>query len=366
MGNDTRELRIVGTNDQGELGYYRKQLLEEAWEFIPATFSLADIAWLDDAAVDNPVTEYAEGWDVDLDGVMRVGDVDYPIHIEGWNPVCTPAQATVQLPGGGELSFGLHSVDAWTPWRELNPAFDGTTEASLGTLWFDEDTLASTDPEVMAVVAELQPLHREAFSLWIEGTTSGLRLDTKGVRERVEIVAMEKGVEDFEAGAQAFVDHLDPAKFEELAADPSLVIDPATASAGQLQDAIAANQALLDALKKGELQDARSLSDFRSSFRQSRRLTNTMFVVNGVLRITGIRLIGRIGDKRRPKAKRSTKFGVWTSKVSMVLENTTGMIVRSKKKDRLERRAAKQEYRSAKDLLERRIATYEEALAGME
>lgn len=362
LGNDTRELRIVGTNGDGELGYYRKQLLEEAWEFIPASVSLADIAWLEDASVDNPVTQYGEGWDVDLDGVMRVGGVEYPIHIEDWNPVCTPAQATVELPGGKELSFGLHSVDAWTPWRELNPAFDGTTEASLGTIWFDEETLASTDPDVLAIVDELRPLHREAFSLWIEGTTQGIHLDTKGARERVEIVALEQGEESFEAAEEAFLAHLDPAKFLELSAEPTLLVDPATASQGQIEDAIAVNQALLDALTKGELDGARDLSDYRSNFRQSRRLTNTMFVVNGVLRITGIRLIGRIGDKRRPKAKRSTKFGVWTSKVSMVLENTTGMILRSKKKDRLERRQAKAEYKEAKAILKDRIETYEDAL----
>ena len=362
LGNDTRELRILGTDPDGELGYYRKQLLDEAWEFIPATFSLADIAWLEDESVDNPVTQYGEGWDVDLDGLMRVGGVEYPVHIEDWNPVCTPAQATVELPGGKELSFGLHSVDAWTPWRELNPAFDGTTEASLGTLWFDDETLASTDPDVMAIVDALRPLHREAFSLWIEGTEQGIRLDTMGVRERVEIVALKESPETFKAAEEAFLAHLDPAKFVELSSEPTLLVDPATASQGQLQDAIAVNQALLDALKGNDLEGTRNLTDYRSNFRQSRRLTNTMFVVNGVLRITGIRLVGRIGDKRRPKAKRSTKFGVWTSKVSMVLENTTGMIVRSKKKDRLERRQAKAEFKAAKRILKDRIKLYEDAL----
>ena len=366
LGNDTRELRIVGTNDDGDLGYYRKQLLEESWEFIPAPISLADIAWLDDEAVDNPVTQYGESWDVDLEGVMRVGGAEYPIHIEDWNPVCTPAQATVSLPGGGELSFGLHSVDAWTPWRELNPAFDATTEASLGTIWLDEDTLASTDPEVMALVEELRPLHREAFSLWIDATTQGIRLDTKGVLERVEIVAMEEGFTSFEASQAAFVAHLDPSSYLEMSADPSLIVDPASASQGQLEDAIAANQELLEDIRSGDPEQIKGLSEFRSSFRQSRRLTNTMFVVNGVLRVTGIRLVGRIGDWRRPKAKRSTKFGVWTSKVSMVLENTTGMIVRSKKKDRLERKKAKAEYKEAKAILKERIERYEEALDAME
>ncbi|MFT5587236.1 MAG: hypothetical protein ACI9VR_004844 [Cognaticolwellia sp.] len=226
----------------------------------------------------------------------------------------------------------------------------------------NHETLASTDPDVMALVEELRPLHREAFSLWIEGTDQGIRLDTKGVRERIEIVAMETGAESFEAGEEAFLAHPDPAKFVELSSEPTLLVDPATASQGQLQDAIAVNQALLDALKGDDLEGTRNLTDYRSNFRQSRRLTNTMFVVNGVLRITGIRLVGRIGDKRRPKAKRSAKFGVWTSKVSMVLENTTGMIVRSKKKDRLERRQAKAEFKEAKRILKDRIELYEDAL----
>jgi len=259
--------------------------------------------------------------------------------------------------GEAVLPLELHFVDAWTPFREPNPGYDGTPKGSLGTLLLPESSAAIADPAVQGVIAAPEPHLLDTYGLRVEGNTEFIAFSSVGFMKRgkTELLAATAGgtPEETLTGREAALVHT---AWVEAASDPSLILpDPENASILELDTAIAANVALMERLMdvKAKAEDKRA---------GSLVLSGTMIGVNVIMRATGIRLAGRIGDKMRPKVKRPTKLGVWFSKVAYVLENTASMVIRATKKDGQTLRAMRPDYRMAMDMLGERVREYQAEL----
>jgi len=356
LGNDARELRVVGRGPGGELGYYWKALLDESWQFQATPLSLAEIRWLDPAELGGtpdlaPSEDFALRGQLDVKGV---GLLD--VHIPDFNLTCTPATVNVSV-GDSVLPLELHLVDAWTPFREPDPGYDGTPKGSLGTLVLPEGAADSADPAVQELIAALEPHLLDTYGVWVEANDGYVEFSSVGFMKRgdTELLAATSGTtaEEVKVGREAALVHT---RWIEAASDPGLILaDPSTAFIGQLEAALAANIAL-----KERLQDLKAKQEDKRA--GSLLLSGTMIGVNVVMRATGIRLAGRIGDKMRPKVKRPTKVGVWFSKVAYVLENTASMVIRATKKDAQTLRAMRPDYRMAMDILGERIRAYQAEL----
>ncbi len=356
QGNDARELRVVGKGPDGAEGYYSKQLLEDTWTFQPTALSLAEIRWLDPALYGGE-PDLAPSEDFALQGQLDVrGLGTYDVDIPDFNLTCTPATVNVQV-GETVLPLALHMVDAWTPFREPDPGYDGMPKGSLGTLLLPESSAAIEDPAVQEVIAALEPHLLDTYGIWVEANQGFVEFSSVGFlkRGRAELLAAAEGgtPEETAIGREAALLHT---AFTEAASDPDLIVDdPAKASTAELEAALASNIALLQ-----RIQDLRAKQQDKRA--GSVALSGVMVAVNVVMRATGIRLAGRVGDALRPKVKRPTKVGVWFSKVAYVLENTASMVIRATRKDAQTLRAMRPDHRMAQDLIGQRIRLYQAEL----
>ncbi len=357
LGNDARELRIAGRGPEGQPGYYWKALLDEAWRFREAPISVAELGWLQQDRLGEP-PQLVESKDIAMRGHLVVkGLGTFEVSVPDFNRTCTPATVDVTV-GATVVPLELHLVDSWTPFREPDPGYDGTTKGSLGTLTQAEGAPEPTDPEALALLEALEPQLLDTYGLWVEANHGYAEARSVGMGKRGDVtllVATEGATpQEVELTKEKSLTHT---SFLEATQDPELIIaDLASADTWQLQQVIDANEALADRISdlKHKQQDKRA---------GSIALSGAMIGVNVVMRATGLRLIGRIGDKRRPHVKHPTKVGVWFSKVTYVLENTASMVIRATRKDARTLRSMRTDHAMAMDVLGERLRAYEAELA---
>ncbi len=357
LGNDARELRVVGRGPGGELGYYWKGLLESAWHFRETGLSLGSIRWLEAADLGGE-PDLAPAEEIAMAGQLTIkGLGSFDVEVADFNLTCTPANLDVHV-GETVLPLELHLVDAWTPFREPNPGYDGSPKGSLGTVLLPQEGADLTDPAVQEVLEALDPHLLDTYGLWVEYNERYAEFSSVGFgkRGRVDLLVTTGGTdgESVQAGRELALTHV---AWVEAAMDPSLVLaDPETAGSTELEAAIKANIDLMH-----RLQDLKAKQEDKRA--GSLLLSGTMVAVNGVMRATGIRLAGRIGDKLRPHVRRPTKLGVWFSKVAYVLENTASMVIRATRKDAQTLRSMRSDFRMAMEVLGNRVRTYQAELA---
>jgi hypothetical protein len=187
-GNEAREVRVIGTNAEGERGFYALSFATNNWSFVRAPVVLDEQNWLSDDDVRRGSADFAASHG-DLarstlpKGPQRRqvwrGQLNVAVGADGgllpalsaqidFHPACSPATLSFEVPFGDDVEVvraTLHTVDAWTPARRHHPGHDGTSLVLLGTLVFDDATLMDQRPPVRQLTRALRPYHHNTFAL---------------------------------------------------------------------------------------------------------------------------------------------------------------------------------------------------------
>jgi hypothetical protein len=130
VGNDSRELRVVGDDANGERGMYVKQLRDNTWRFVSGValnlvrkgdqLHVDEDDWLDvNAASRVPVRpqRYAGA----LEGPRALGHIS--ARVDDFSFHCSPFTLTLTI-DGVDVPLLVHAVDAWTIFTHENPVDD--------------------------------------------------------------------------------------------------------------------------------------------------------------------------------------------------------------------------------------------------
>lgn len=191
QGNFTRTMRVIGTNEDGTLGYYEKQLLDKEWSFTPYPFEITDEDWLDDSKpelqadeMEHTYTGYiscndekVEGITVSVKGVSLCSEDDLVMNIN-----YKAADGTEEV-----FESTLYAVEKWTYIRRYDSGFDGTVRSYFVTPEFDENKLNSTEysEDFKMILTDIfAGRHHKVFCFSAEGTTDFFQMEIDGQRER--------------------------------------------------------------------------------------------------------------------------------------------------------------------------------------
>lgn len=99
-GTEHRIMRVEGTNEQGDTGYWQKDTAGSSWEFV----ATGDPQTGKPLPLDGPHVGASE--DAVLEGLVD----GRPARLTGFNPYCSPTTLRIDF-AGGPLDLVLHSVD---------------------------------------------------------------------------------------------------------------------------------------------------------------------------------------------------------------------------------------------------------------
>ncbi|MBF0361372.1 MAG: hypothetical protein HQK49_10185 [Oligoflexia bacterium] len=192
LGDDNRELRVVGVNSRGEMGFYHKKISEDEWLF--NSFSAAEIKKSlilsslykntfsypyikSDSTISSSelLKDYPQGT---ISGVAKLGDLaeDIKVEMQNFNIFQTPDQpSTIKITtkSGKTIDLKMRTSDEWslTTLSKSNPQLigksEGTPKVLKCTLDISEEYLNSNDNEVKVVIDIFRKYHLKsnAFSL---------------------------------------------------------------------------------------------------------------------------------------------------------------------------------------------------------
>lgn len=220
-GNAERELRVAGYDEDGNEGYYFKKIFEREWAFKQADVRINPERLLDNEDVLHPERAMLAR----SEDERYSGEIDIPglgkrqVELVDFNLECSPAKLLITPGSGGPaVEAELHTIEAWTGIKRLDPGYDGTPKIMYGTL-------IAKDPENAPAVLRNRHLDTFAFSVrastdYIEimeanapkgaritgrlvrrgadpnGTFAGLELDTKNVYGAMSRSALEEVLYD--------------------------------------------------------------------------------------------------------------------------------------------------------------------------
>ena len=173
-GNGERELRVQGTDQAGDFGYYYKKLNEQNWNFkiTGEQFSAEDILDTDSERFElGPLT------DMHFTGKILLDEKEYQAEILNFNLTQSPANIVVKLGGEHKLQFKLHTVDGWTMQSLENPGHDGSPKLFLGTLELeDDDSLSDVERQF---AQQLQRYHLKTFKFYAMATDEYVVIESR-------------------------------------------------------------------------------------------------------------------------------------------------------------------------------------------
>lgn len=155
-GNAARELRVAGTNQFGEPGYYSKQIFadkSEDWVFVPAALALSESSFLPVTAAGLPLEVQAT-----LSGPSQFLQFSGSVWQRGHHiPEITCTIPNFIMSEGScilELAYKdekkqitLHPVEMWSFMFRNNPGLDGTPKDFFVTFEYPAGSLHSRYPE---------------------------------------------------------------------------------------------------------------------------------------------------------------------------------------------------------------------------
>jgi hypothetical protein len=168
-GNSARELRVAGTNREGDTGYYRKMIFDGKWEFVayPVALDEAKLLRSPGTQPDRITGNDAQNNDVHYFGRIRKNGSYVPntsVELLDFNLAESPA--TLRITDSGVVTdITLHTAEAWTYLIRNDPGRDGTPKIFLGTLEIN----GNEEPQGL-IAKELQYNHLETFRFIVEAT----------------------------------------------------------------------------------------------------------------------------------------------------------------------------------------------------
>ncbi len=164
QGNAARELRVAGTNAQGQTGYYSKAIFDsrpEDWAFVAVPLNLAEETFLPVTAdgVPQEVLENLSGPSQDLQfsgSVWQEGRRIPEVKCSISDFIMSEGACTLELTYKDETkSITLHPVEMWSFMFRNDPGFDGTQKNFFITFEYPASALESKHPEFQSVLQKL-------------------------------------------------------------------------------------------------------------------------------------------------------------------------------------------------------------------
>lgn len=233
LGNESRELRVAGTDKDGKTGFYSKMLNAAEWKFVPADLVLDESVFLNPQKEEiGPEAEFSyEGYL--LKNGTRMNDVT--CSITGVS-LASEDKCSVSVRRGTEVfESTLFCVEKWTYMRRYDPGFDGTARYYFITPEFDAAAFAKYSEGFRALLDEIfGSRNHELFVFSAEVTEHYFQFDAFSQKRDLKDVIVNPNKYTFFAGRGGV--SVKPELFKrgivmdmpilKKSTDPSLMLEP--------------------------------------------------------------------------------------------------------------------------------------------
>ena len=179
QGNSARELRVGGTNEDGEVGYYHKMINDSEWSFTRADIHLDSTTFLD-----SKKPEMAESRILEYNGYLAKNGEnleDVSCKIKGVDLHST-GKCELEISCGEDLfKCTLFLVEKWTYITRDKPGYDGTSRNYFVTAECDLSNLDSYSPEFKELISDMfEGKNHALFAISGEGTEAYFHIELAG------------------------------------------------------------------------------------------------------------------------------------------------------------------------------------------
>lgn len=176
IGNSARELRVAGLNENGESGYYYKNIFDKKWLFKKTNISLKKSDFFSNSSY----SKDQQSQDLKYTGFINLPNgLRYKAELSNFNLQCSPANLIIHL-GDYKAKIKLHTVESWIYTKRLDPGRDGTPKVFLGTIEIDKTNLP-------LVPEQLKKLNLETFAFSVSGDLNNVYLTADKNWEKVSM-----------------------------------------------------------------------------------------------------------------------------------------------------------------------------------
>lgn len=308
QGNFARELRVAGTGENGETGFYYKQISDSDWKFKSVPLNIKEEEFLSGGKEYGDTTEYSYSGYVSLNqektAGLTVSTEDFPLNSEGQFNL----RFTMSRNGWSETkTVKCYNVAQWTYTTRIDPGHDGTALYYFITPDFDE-TLFNTEREEFGALLKtiFDGSNKKTFVFTGEATDAYLEIygySQAGRRNQFDIFMASYA--DSSAGEalpdstvyKAFNTYMNYLNGEE---DNTLILPEKTVFT--MDDF----QEIADAIAKNENYERLLNGELKATKKYSRKANVSRWSYNFVDLLTTITLINQINF---PKIKTMTSYG---------------------------------------------------------
>ncbi|BBO92990.1 hypothetical protein [Desulfosarcina ovata] len=169
-GNAARELRMAGINEDGNTGYYYKNIFDDAWSFSLAELTIPDSSFLKEGKK----IDYSKlkNSDFHYRGKIRRASVylgNVSAELLNFNLTESPSILRI-IENGRPFDITFYTVESWTYLKRIDPGRDGVPKIFLGTLEFPVET-ENNSHGYGPVLRELKKQNLKTFRFLVEATT---------------------------------------------------------------------------------------------------------------------------------------------------------------------------------------------------
>lgn len=182
QGNFARELRVAGTNKDGVIGYYYKQISNEKWNFRPAKLNFSESDFLTNDAKRGNTTDFSYSGYLTQNGTKNdniaistddfsltsegIFYLDFKMSKDGWTE---------------EKKIKMNNVAEWTYAVRIAPGFDGSAMYYFVTPDFDETLFETEHEEFSSILKSIfDGSDKKTFVFTAAGTTDYLEIYGNG------------------------------------------------------------------------------------------------------------------------------------------------------------------------------------------
>lgn len=196
-GNDARELRVAGLDENGRTGYYHKQLKEEKWAFEACELHLNEQDFLDCPSesaerVRGEKKEYSYSGFITKNGIK-----DNAIQVKIGNlPLTSEGDCIISLSDGeNKVDILLYLVEMWTYTKRFAPTKDGTPRYYFVTPHFKANLLEKEGEFYEKMRDLFKDTDLEIFSFIAEATDAyfEMGIDSKNSKNKYKIFLTKDG-----------------------------------------------------------------------------------------------------------------------------------------------------------------------------
>ncbi len=179
LGNYARELRVAGTDKDGQTGYYHKMLGQRRWNFTQAELVLDESVFLDSSK-----PEMGESTTYSYTGYIAKNDAwleGFTCSISGVSLSSEDRAEFVIQRGNEKFKCRLYPVEKWTFVKRYAPGFDGTPKYYFITAEFNNYNFSGYSKEFAEILNDIfKDRSHELFAYASLATTEYYEIDADG------------------------------------------------------------------------------------------------------------------------------------------------------------------------------------------